>query len=254
MHILFLTLTASLAINLALFAVAFKLQSDKLTDISYAVSFAVLAAIGILHAPNVSSYLIAGTALVLAWTLRIGGYLLYRVIKAGKDKRFDTIRQDFWKFSRFWIGQALTVWLLMIPLSLATNRPPHWTVIAAISIVVWALGIIIETVADIQKYQFTHNHANKGRWIDNGLWHYSRHPNYYGEILVWTGIYLFAFPALNGQQQLIGLVSPLGITLLLRFISGVPVLEKSADRRWGSDTQYQEYKRTTNLLIIGPKK
>ena len=107
----------------------------------------------------------------------------------------------------------------------------------------------MESIADHQKYRFRDDPKNKNKWITHGLWQYSRHPNYFGEILVWTGIYLFAFPHLPYNHRLLGIISPLYIFCLLYFVSGVPMLERSANKRWGKDPAYQAYKKKTKVLI-----
>jgi steroid 5-alpha reductase family enzyme len=254
-HILLLSLGISLLINLAMFLVAFWLCSDKLTDISYAVSFIVLVGVAFAQGPNsycLYDYLL--TALVTVWGVRIGGFLLYRVMKKGKDGRFDGVREHFSRFGTFWLGQAFTVWLLMLPVSLALQQQAKFGVLTYGGVLIWFIGLLVESAADAQKYRFNANPKHKGRWIEQGVWRYSRHPNYFGEIAVWIGVYLYSLTVLRGGSVLIGLVSPVFITILLRFVSGIPILEKSADTRWGSDPNYQAYKRRTNLLIPWPKK
>ena len=231
-----------------MFLVAYKFQSDKLTDISYALSFAVLAVVAFVQGPK-GSFQVVALAMVLAWAIRIGGFLLYRVMKIGKDSRFDKIRRDFKKFGTFWLGQAITVWVLMIPalLTLQSHVDGGW--MSVLGICIWLLGLAIESVADFQKFAFSQNPKNKGRWIDSGIWHYSRHPNYFGEILVWVGMYVFSLAFLAPAQAAIGLVSPVTILILLLFISGIPPLEKMADKRWGHLADYKTYKKSTSVLI-----
>jgi steroid 5-alpha reductase family enzyme len=253
LNILILSLIVSLAINMAMFLVAYKFQSDKLTDISYALTFIVLSLLvftNTLHQVVYSSILVA---MVCVWAIRIGWYLLQRVLKVGKDKRFDGMREDFVKFGRFWLGQAITVWVLTIPMELAAKKGSKFTAIACVGLAIWFSGFIIEAISDYEKKLFRDNPKNSGKWIEDGLWGYSRHPNYFGEILVWTGIYLASFSHLNTAQRLVCLVSPLYITLLLRFVSGVPMLEKSAEKKWGKLSAYKKYKQRTNLIIPVPK-
>jgi len=116
-------------------------------------------------------------------------------------------------------------------------------------LIIWAFGLAIESIADIQKYRFNQNKKNKDKFINTGLWKYSRHPNYVGEILCWIGIYIFTFPSLSTFQQIIALASPLFIVILLLFVTGLPPLEKSADNKWGKQQDYKEYKRRTSILI-----
>lgn len=252
MELLVLLFAASVVINGAMFVVAYKLQSDKLTDASYAVTFIVLALIAQFFSPGQTLHWLV-TAMVGIWALRIGGFLLYRVVKVGKDRRFDGIREHFWQFGKFWAGQALSVWVLMLPIGLLSNETTSLAPLSMIGIALWAIGVIIESVADAQKYAFHENPANKGKWIESGIWRYSRHPNYFGEILVWVGVYVTVVPALTGASALIGLVSPIFIAALLLFVSGVPPLEKSADKRWGNDPAYKRYKQSTSLIVPLPK-
>lgn len=248
---LVMALIVSLVINLSMFLVAFRFQSDKLTDISYAVTFATIAIWGFTLSDKSWFHAILLT-MVLLWALRLGGFLLYRVIKNGKDARFDDMRGDFLKFGKFWLAQAVTVWVMMIPSIFAFDTAPTVSTLQIIGGVVWLIGLLCETAADFQKLAFSSNPANKGKWIATGIWKYSRHPNYFGEILVWSGIYLYAVTSLSLLQAVIGLVSPLFIITLLLFVSGIPILEKSADKRWGSDPAYKAYKKRTSILIPLP--
>lgn len=248
LHILAISLAISLVINAAMFLLAYWLQSDKLTDASYAVSFIALA-LFCLSRSDYSSPGLVGLSLIIVWALRIGSFLLYRVIKSGRDPRFDEMRESFVKFGRFWLGQALTVWILMIPATLAFTHKSKWGMLSIIGVVVWLIGFTTEAIADLQKYRFTHDPKHKNQWIESGLWRYSRHPNYFGEILVWIGMYIFALPSLTTLEAIVALVSPLFIATLLLFVSGIPILEKSADKRWGTSPAYRTYKKRTSLLV-----
>lgn len=246
------SLLISLALNGALFLLAFKLQSDKLTDASYALTFIALDIWAFTQSSD-RVYDIVALALVGIWALRIGSFLLYRVLRAGKDRRFDNMRNSFWKFGKFWLGQAITVWILMLPMTLALPSS-NSSKIPLLGIIIWLIGFALESIADAQKYHFNSDPAHTGQWIDTGLWQYARHPNYFGEILVWVGVYIYCFPELTFVGKIAGLSSPLVISALLLFISGVPILEKNADKRWGDNPAYQLYKRRTNLLIPIPRK
>lgn len=250
--ILLWALGISFAINILMFLLAFRFQSDKLTDISYAVTFAVLA-MYVFSQSEMMEFGIIGLLMVCLWAVRIGGFLLYRVVKTGKDGRFDGMRENFWKFGKFWVSQAVAVWVLMLPALLAFTDAGEWNVLTITGLVVWFIGLAIEAAADLQKYQFTSNPNHKDQWIDIGLWRYSRHPNYFGEILVWVGVYLYAFSTLDGWEKLVAVVSPLFIMFLLLFVSGIPILEKSADKRWGNKPDYQKYKKQTSILVLWPK-
>ena len=250
---LIVTLVVSLAINLSMFLVAFWRRSDKLTDISYAVTFATIAIWSFVTSSR-EWYHALLMALVVVWATRLGGFLLYRVIKKGKDARFDGMRESFTKFGKFWLGQAITVWVMMIPSVFAFNANPSRNWIVPIGVAVWAIGLVCETIADLQKMAFSNNPANKDKWIDTGIWHYSRHPNYFGEILVWVGVYIYTLAGLPLLPAIIGLVSPVFIIILLLFISGIPILEKSADKRWKGDSRYDLYKDQTPVLAPSAKR
>lgn len=242
-------LVVSLLLNFSLFVVAFKLQSDKLTDASYAISFMTLV-ISAAFISGFSWYVVIGVFIVSLWALRIGGFLVYRVVKIGKDARFDSFRSSFFGFMRFWLLQGVTAWVLLIPLFFAFRQEePNISLLSAFGVIVLITGLAIESIADFQKWRFTSDERNKNKWIESGIWRYSRHPNYFGEILVWLGVFFYALPLLSLGEVLISLASPLLIITLLLFVTGIPLLEKAADERWGSLKAYQDYKKRTSILI-----
>ncbi len=249
--ILLYSLLLSLGINIAMFLVAYKLQSDKLTDISYAVTFFVLALYSTIQS-NASLFHVVLLVVVGLWSTRLGSFLLYRVHKVGKDSLFDAMRGNFVKFGQFWVLQAITVWVLMLPVIFTSQFTSEVSIGVWAGLAVWGIGLLIESLADIQKFTFTQNVANKGKWIESGIWKYSRHPNYFGEILVWTGVYVIAVQALPLGLALTALISPLFIMSLLLFVSGIPLLEKAADRRWGARKAYRAYKKRTSILVPFP--
>ncbi|GAB4158148.1 MAG: DUF1295 domain-containing protein [Candidatus Dojkabacteria bacterium] len=249
MDLLLLTTLIAIGFNLLLFLPAYLLKTDKLTDLSYSLTFILLALYGAYINKFDANYLPV-TLLVLIWAIRLGSYLLIRISKTGKDKRFDQMRENFWDFGKFWLLQGVTVWIVMLPcLLFFKSQAPTFNWVSTIGLIIWILGISIEAIADWQKFQFKNNPQNEGKWIASGLWKYSRHPNYLGEILLWLGVYLFVVPSLTGATILWGLIGPLYITLLLCFVSGIPLLEKSADKRWGNLSEYIKYKKETGVLF-----
>jgi steroid 5-alpha reductase family enzyme len=247
--IIILSLIIALTINFGLFLVAYCRQSDKLTDFAYALSFMIvtLAAWLLSHNRSLASTIVV--VLIFVWGIRLGGFLVMRIRKTGRDKRFDTMRRQFFPFLKFWLGQGFVAWLLLLPVLFMLSRPSRITVLFFVGFIIWLFGYSIESIADLQKFRFKQKATNNGRWIDEGVWRYSRHPNYFGEISIWAGMYLLAFSSILPLERVIGLVSPLAIYITLRFISGVPILERSADKRWGTDPKYRKYKATTPLLI-----
>ena len=241
-------LLIAVGFNLWMFLPAYFFKTDCLTDISYATSFLVVSAYSFTeHVTNLDAL---AFLMIFVWAIRLGTYLFLRIIKMKADDRFNNIRQSFIKFFAFWLLQGVTVFIVLLPSIFLFKRADSELGHASIGgLVIYVLGMMMEAVADHQKYTFKKDLANKGKFIQTGLWKYSRHPNYLGEILVWTGIYLFALPHLTYPYNIIGALSPLYIFCMLVFVSGVPLLERSADKKWGKDPAYQAYKQKTRVLI-----
>lgn len=192
--------------------------------------------------------------LIAIWAVRLGSFLFRRVRAAGEDIRFANLKTRPMRFLMTWTLQGLWVFVtLAAALAAITNaQPPDalgWP--ALIGTAIWALGFAVEVVADRQKARFRADPANQARFITNGLWGWCQHPNYFGEILLWTGIAVIALPYLSGWQ-LLTLVSPVFVWLLLTKISGIPLLQANAKKRWGQDAEYQAYRAQTPLLIPRP--
>lgn len=250
------TLLFALGLNLVMFVIAYSLRTDKLTDIAYATTFAGIALYGIIT-NTMSPVKWLAFALVCLWAFRLGAFLLQRIRFMGRDKRFDSIRDNFWKFGKFWLLQAFVAWLVMLPVTLLleVTRQPRLSTVAIVGTAIAVTGLLIETIADRQKFNFMQQPENKGKWITTGLWKYSRHPNYFGEILMWYGIFVLSYSYLSQANTWLAAVGPLTITVMLIAVSGIPILEKNADKRWGNDKKYQLYKQQTSILVpLPPKK
>jgi steroid 5-alpha reductase family enzyme len=254
MSYLLFYLIISFAIQLVLFVPAFLFKTDKLTDLSYSLSFIILSLIAFFQ----NSYSLSKLILLLficLWGIRLGGYLLVRIHQMKRDKRFDAIRNNVFKFGGFWLLQGITVFLVSINSLIFFNiSNPSFNLVSIIGILIWMVGFSIEVIADKQKNTFKNNTQNKDQWIESGLWRYSRHPNYFGEIFLWIGIYIFTLSSLTLIQSLIGLISPLFIACLIIFVSGLPKLEKMAEARWGEDPNYSDYKIRTSILVPWPNR
>lgn len=252
----FLTaLFISFLVQVAFFVVAASLKSDKVTDLAYGFGFITLAGWGLARNGNYFNYQILVFVMVLAWGLRLAGYLFIRILKTGRDKRFDGIRENFVKFAKFWTLQALAVWVISLPTLyvLSLEKIFEFSGLMTAGLMIWGIGLVVETVADGQKFVFKNDPKNGGKWIESGVWKYSRHPNYFGEMLVWWGIFVLTMPLQNGWS-LLTIVGPVFITYLLLFVSGVPTLEKKYDERYRNNKKYQEYKKRTSLIIPLPKR
>ena len=187
---------------------------------------------------------------ILTWTLRLGSFLFIRIIKSGADTRFDEVKKVFSKFLIWWSISALWVFLTSVnALTMIINnkKTPDDTYLY-IGVILWLVGFIFEVVADEQKRRFNSNPNNSGKFITSGLWSISRHPNYFGEIVLWYGIAVITFPTLEGWQYLT-LISPIFVTFLLLKVSGLNLLEQRAEDKWGKLESYKKYKESTSTLI-----
>ena len=252
MTAILLSLAVALAVNGAFFAVAAVRKTDVVTDLSYSLTFAVLAVVLPFTGAREPVQIVA-SLLVLVWAVRLGAYLFRRILRMKVDHRFDGMRDKPLRFARFWFLQAITVAVVMLPVSylLDSNNPPGFGPWAIAGVCVWLVGLVIEAVADAQKSAFRAKDENRGRFVANGLWRYSRHPNYFGEMLVWWGLFVYVVPVLHGAAFAV-VTGPVFITLLLLFVSGIPLLERSADEKYGSDPAYRDYKRRTSILVPLP--
>ena len=250
---LLVTLGLSLGVQAVFFAFAATLKTDKVTDLSYGLTFVLIAIALFVNADERGMAATALALMVVAWGIRLAGYLAYRIVHMGRDARFDGIRERFWSFFKFWLFQGLAVWVIMLPVTLWFAHPGPWSRWMCAGSSIWLLGLLIETVADQQKFAFKRAPGAGARWTDTGLWRYARHPNYFGELLCWWGVFVFAARDL-GAWAWLGLVGPLAITVILLWGTGIPTLEASARKKWGSDPDYQAYRRRTRLLVPWPRR
>ena len=232
------------------FIPAFLRQTERFFDLTGAMTYISVVTIGILLSPAVDARVILLWAMVVLWAVRLGTFLFRRIRRAGKDDRFADIKPSFIRFLNAWTIQALwvtfTVGAALVGITSASRK--ELDAFALTGVLVWLLGFGIEVLADMQKTRFSADPENQGRFIQSGLWARSRHPNYFGEIMLWIGVVVVALPVLRGWQW-VTLVSPAFVTLLLTRVSGVPLLEKRADEKWGGQADYETYKRTTPVLI-----
>ena len=203
---------------------------------------------------NPYTYLIG--IMVILWSLRLGMFLFKRVKDVGQDIRFLEMKKDFFWFFMTWTLSGLWVFLTyvaglsaMTSINLIENMSFYHFIFMLTGFLLWVVGFVIEILADNQKKIFRENPSNKGKFISSGLWAWSRHPNYFGEIILWLGIAIIAFPSMEGGEFL-GLISPLFVYVLLTKISGIPMLEKSSDNKWGLEEDYIKYKKTTPILFL----
>lgn len=191
--------------------------------------------------------------MVAVWAVRLGTFLFARVRRTGADRRFDRIKGDPARFLSTWTLQALWVTFTSAAVVAAVTAPSDraFGALGVLGVAVWAVGFAIEVVADSQKRTFAAQPSNSRRFITTGLWAWSRHPNYLGEIILWAGVAMVALPALSGWRY-VALVSPVFVWLLLTRVSGIPLLEARANAQWGRDPDYVRYRDTTPRLVLRP--
>ena len=237
----------------AAFVPAFIGQSERYYDLVGSITYLSVVFIAVTVKQDWHSALLA--CLIACWALRLGSFLFLRIQMAGKDRRFDRIKPFFFRFMMTWTLQGL--WVLMTAgaalAAMTSSKTADAPAIVAAGLALWFVGFAFEVVADRQKSQFRADPANEGRFIRDGLWAWCRHPNYFGEIVLWLGIAVIAYPALQGWQYLT-LVSPLFVFLLLTRVSGVPMLDAHARRKWGEEPEYQAYRKATPVLFPRPPK
>ena len=239
-------------VNWIAFLPAFAARTERYYDLVGSATYLTLLALAVAFGePDARGWLLVLLAGV--WALRLGTFLFLRIHRAGSDRRFDEVKQAFGPFLVAWTLQALWVFLtLCCALAAITNLEARslgpWALVGGS---IWLIGFGIEVVADRQKAAFRADPENAGRFISTGLWARSRHPNYCGEILLWSGVALIAVPVLSGWQH-VTLVSPLFVYLLLTKISGIPPLESRAEAKWGKDPAYRAYVESTPVLWLRP--
>lgn len=245
-----LAVAAAFIIQWLAFIPAYLRQTERFYDLTGSLTYITVTVLLMLLTPGIDARGFLLAALVLVWAARLGSFLFRRISKAGKDDRFDEIKPSFVRFLSTWTMQgiwvAFTAAAAWVAMTSANRVGLDW--FALIGVLVWVAGFGIEATADRQKGRFSADKANKGKFISTGLWAKSRHPNYFGEILLWVGVAIIALPVLQGWQW-VALISPVFVALLITKVSGVPHLEKKADRKWGGQADYEEYKKNTPVLI-----
>lgn len=204
--------------------------------------------IGVLDSSSARQLVASG--LVMTWALRLGSFLFLRVLRAGEDVRFKRVKHEPATFFVWWTIQGVWVLVTLLPtllLLLKRDSVPlgprdilGWTL--------WVIGFLVEVTADRQKSAFKADPENAGRFISSGLWSVSRHPNYFGEMTLWAGLWLSASSTYAGVEHL-SVLSPAFVAFLIAKVSGIPILERTAEKRWGHDAAYVAYRDHTALLV-----
>lgn len=231
-------------------------KTERYYDLTGSVTYLAVVGLALVGGGGGGPRAWLASAMVAVWAVRLGTFLARRIHRAGKDGRFDTIKQSPGAFLVAWTIQGLWVTLTALAVIVMNASPAGSAPLGpldAVGAALWALGFGVEVVADRQKSAFAADSANAGRWIDSGLWASSRHPNYAGEITLWLGLFVMGASAYAGAQW-VAVLSPVFVYVLLTRISGVPLLERRADAKWGDDPAYLAYRaRTPVLFPWGPR-
>ena len=231
-----------------LFIPAYLFQTERYFDLAGSLTYISLVLVAWLFSGPVDLRSLIIGSLVIIWACRLGSFLFNRVSAVGEDSRFRSIKPDFLQFLMTWTIQGAWVSVTLAAALAAMTADQHEPIgiLGAIGISLWVFGFVFEVVADKQKSKFK-GEKPEG-FITNGLWRYSRHPNYFGEIILWIGIAVLAWPVLQGWQYAT-LISPIFVIFLLIKVSGIRMVELRADKRWGEDPEYQAYRSNTPVLV-----
>jgi steroid 5-alpha reductase family enzyme len=248
-----LAVTLAYVVNWIVFVPSFLRHTERFFDLTGSITYISITVFAVIASPDPDLRAWLAVSMVLVWAGRLGTFLFRRISRDGSDGRFDVIKHDFWQFLMTWTLQGLWVSLTAaaaLVIITADDREP-FGVAGAIGLAVWVAGFTIEVAADTQKSRFRADPTNAGRYITTGLWAWSRHPNYFGEITLWTGMAIMSIPVLTGWRW-VALVSPIFVYVLLTRISGIPLQRRRAEKRWGSEPQFRAYMDSTPALLPRP--
>ena len=235
------------------FIPAYLLKTEKFFDLTGSLTYISIMVYVVYTKNNLQEQLgsIILASLVILWAVRLGSFLFLRIKKAGEDKRFREIKTSFARFFLLWTisGMWVSFCSMCALTAIASNDGVIVNNIFYIGLVTFIIGLSIEIIADSQKTKFRKDPKNKDNFINEGLWAKSRHPNYVGEITLWAGVAIMSFSSLEGSQY-ISLISPIFTYLLLVYVSGVPQLTASGQKKWGHLESYQDYIKNTPTLIF----
>jgi len=240
-------------IQWAMFIPAYIFQTEKFYDLTGSLTYLSVIWYSLASTPenlnNVANLIIV--LLITLWAVRLGSFLFMRIHKDGEDKRFRSIKPSSTQFFMTWTLQGLWVSLcsMCALTAIASESGVVVNALFYLGIGLFILGFSIEVIADKQKTKFRSVPENRNKFITTGLWAKSRHPNFFGEIVLWTGIAVISVSSLEGLQY-ITLISPVFTYLLLVYVSGVRMLEARADKQWGHEEEYIKYKSTVPTLIF----
>ncbi|MDG1937930.1 MAG: DUF1295 domain-containing protein [Pseudomonadales bacterium] len=248
----FILILLIFAIQWLAFIPASYFKTERFYDLVGGLTYTVAILIALLYSHN--GHWRSGLLglMVIVWSLRLGVFLFLRIRTAGGDSRFEKIKISPVRFFIAWSLQG--VWITFTAsaaiLAITSTEVAYFGFVSVLGLTLWIVGFSIEVIADQQKLRFRKEPSNANQFISSGLWSFCRHPNYTGEIMLWLGIALIAYPVLDAWHQL-SLLSPVFVALLLTRGSGIPILERAAEAKWGETEAYKHYKASTPRLFPG---
>lgn len=243
------------ALHWAVFVPSYAFKTEHYFDLTGSLSYITTVAAAIVLNPSLDLRDLIICAMITVWALRLGSFLFWRIKKDGQDKRFIVMKTKFTWFLMTWTIGGLWVLVTMAAglAALTSNITAELGLISYLGIALWLFGFIVEVTADNQKTEFRKNPDNRNRFITTGVWSWSQHANYFGEITLWFGLALVALPVLSGWQ-LATLISPVFVYFLLTKVSGIPLLDRLAKQKWGTNSDYLSYTQATSKLLLWPPK
>ena len=248
--------SVSYVLHWIIFIPSYIFQTEHYFDLTGSISYLAAIGLGFYLNPSVDPRDLLIGALIVIWALRLGSFLFLRVKQDGKDNRFTIMKTQFHWFFMTWTIGGLWVFLTMAAglAAITSNVNIPLGGMAYLGLALWIFGFSIEVIADRQKRNFKKQQDKDKEFITSGLWAWSRHPNYFGEITLWLGLTLIALTVLCGWH-LVTLLSPIFVYILLTRISGIPMLENRGQKKWGSDPEYVDYmNKTPSLMLKKPSK
>ena len=250
-----LLVIVAFGMNIAAFIPSFLARTDHYYDLTGSITYLTVTTIAFVTTDTYDTRTVLAAVFIYIWAGRLGTFLYARVKKSDGDRRFDRIKHSAPRFLMAWMLQGLWVTLTAGAAfaAMTSGSKTGFGILGVIGFFVWMIGFAIEKASDDQKTAFKNDPANNGKFINVGLWSWSRHPNYFGEIMLWTGMAIMVVPALSGLQYAT-LISPVFVFVLLTRISGVPMLERRSNKKWGGQPDYESYKARTPELVLRPPK
>jgi len=229
-------------------------RSEELYDLSGSATHLAVVLGALVSSQTRTPRQLVTAVMAIVWMTRLGCFLFLRISKDGKDGRFDNLKQCWLSFLGAWTIQAVWVTFIQLPVLLLNAKPDTVALgpVDAVCAAFWLAGFLLEAAADNQKFVFRSKPENRGRYITSGVWRYSRHPNYCGEITMWTSMAVCATACAvqGGDNQLYAAwVSPAFTCVLLFFVSGVRLVEAAGDAKWGAEPEYRNYMQNTSCII-----